>query len=333
MKIAIRADGGLQIGMGHIMRTLVLAKELAKTNDVFYICRINNKKMEKYASGIKKIKEYGFNVITISEEIFIEELCKIKADCLITDSYNVDEQYFYIIKKKFKITIYIDDMNLHYFNVDILINQNINAEKLQYKVNKDTKLLLGLDYLMLRDEFRNISKPINKPKIKDIMITIGGSDNNSITNKLCEYIKDLDFKFHIIIGPSFKDDSIKKLVTLSKEKKSIKLYFNANMFLVMKKCDIAISACGSTLYELMACGIPTLGIIVADNQQLIAVNLHNNKVIYNLGWYKNLNKEKIYDKINDLNINKRNLMSNYGRTFIDGKGVYRIAKVINEYKR
>ena len=40
MKIAIRADGGSKIGMGHIMRTLVLAKELAKTNDVFYICRI-----------------------------------------------------------------------------------------------------------------------------------------------------------------------------------------------------------------------------------------------------------------------------------------------------
>lgn len=333
MKIAIRADGGSQIGMGHIMRTLVLAKELAKTNDVFYICKINNKEIEKYASGIKKVKDNYFNVITINEENFIEDLCEIKADCLITDSYDVDEQYFNIIKKKFKITIYIDDMNLYYFNVDILINQNINAEKLQYKVNKDTKLLLGLDYLMLRDEFRNISKSINKPKIKDIMITIGGSDNNSITNKLCEYIKDLDFEFHIIIGPSFKDDSIKKLVNLSMEKKSIKLYFDANMFMVMKKCDIAISACGSTLYELMACGIPTLGIIVADNQQLIAVNLHENKVIYNLGWYENLNKEKIYDKINDLNFNKRNLMSNYGRKFIDGKGVYRIAKVINEYKR
>ena len=292
MKIGIQADGGNTIGIGHVMRTLVLAKELAKTNDVFYICRINSKEMEKYASGIKRIKEYGFNVRTISEETFIEELCKIKADCLITDSYDVDEQYFNIIKKNFKITIYIDDMNLHYFNVDILINQNINAEKLEYKVNKDTELLLGIDYLMLRDEFRNTSKSINKPKIKDIMITIGGSDNNSITNKLCEYIKDLDFEFHIIIGPSFKDDNIKKLVNLSIEKKNIKLYFNANMFLVMKKCDIAISACGSTLYELMACGIPTLGIIVAENQKLIAMNLHDNKVIYNLGWYKNLSKKK-----------------------------------------
>ncbi len=35
MKIAIRAEGGFQIGMGHIMRTLALAKELAKANEVF----------------------------------------------------------------------------------------------------------------------------------------------------------------------------------------------------------------------------------------------------------------------------------------------------------
>ncbi len=52
MKIAIRADGGAKIGMGHIMRTLVLAKELSKNHDVFYICRVDNPLSEKYRIGI-----------------------------------------------------------------------------------------------------------------------------------------------------------------------------------------------------------------------------------------------------------------------------------------
>lgn len=90
MKIAIRADGGNKIGMGHIMRTLVLAKELAKTNYVFYICRDDNPLSDKYKSGIEKINGEGFNIITIDESNILDKLKDISADCLITDSYDVE---------------------------------------------------------------------------------------------------------------------------------------------------------------------------------------------------------------------------------------------------
>lgn len=106
MKIAIRADGGSKIGMGHIMRTLVLAKELAKTNDVFYICRVDVPISNIYTSGINKIKKEGFSVITINENNILEELNKIEANMLITDSYDVDENYFNETKKCLK-TLYI----------------------------------------------------------------------------------------------------------------------------------------------------------------------------------------------------------------------------------
>ncbi|GAA0061544.1 hypothetical protein [Clostridium sp. CTA-1] len=77
------------------------------------------------------------------------------------------------------------------------------------------------------------------------MITVGGSDPNGITNTICDYVKDLELKFPIIIGPSFKEENIKKLLRLKKLKDNINLYFNANMIEIMNKCDIAISASGS----------------------------------------------------------------------------------------
>lgn len=112
----------------------------------------------RYKPGIDKIKSEGFTVLTINEDKFIKELCKVKADCLITDSYDVNEEYFNLTKDMFKVTGYIDDTNLYYFNVDFIINQNIGAEELSYKVNKDTKLFLGTNYTMLREEFRKIIK-------------------------------------------------------------------------------------------------------------------------------------------------------------------------------
>ncbi|MDU4600319.1 MAG: UDP-2,4-diacetamido-2,4,6-trideoxy-beta-L-altropyranose hydrolase, partial [Clostridium sporogenes] len=297
MKIAIRADGGSQIGMGHIMRTLVLAKELAKTNDVFYICKVDVPLSSKYKSGMDKVKAEGFNVVTINENNIINDLKNISVDCLITDSYDVNEEYFNLTKGMFEITGYIDDMNLHYFNVDFIINQNIGAEEYSYKANKDTRLFLGTNYTMLREEFRKNPNKNIKKEVQNFMITVGGADPNGITNIICNYVKDLEFKFHVIIGPSFKEENIKKLIYLKKLKDNINLYFNANMIEIMNKCDIAISACGSTLYELSACQVPTLGLIIADNQEKIAYKMDERGLIYNLGWYDELTKDIIIDNI------------------------------------
>ncbi|HCL4438282.1 TPA: UDP-2,4-diacetamido-2,4,6-trideoxy-beta-L-altropyranose hydrolase [Clostridium botulinum] len=333
MKIAIRADGGSEIGMGHIMRTLVLAKELAKTNDVFYICKKDTSLSSKYKPGIDKVRSQGFRVVTINENNILSELKHISADCLITDSYDVNEEYFNLTKDMFKITGYIDDMNLYYFNVDFIINQNIGAEEYFYKVNKDTKLFLGTNYTMLREEFRkNHNKDIKK-EVQDVMITVGGADPNEITNTICNYVKDLELKFHIVIGASFKEESIKKLVKLKNLKDNINLYFNANMIEIMNKCDIAISACGSTLYELAVCQVPTLGLIIADNQEKIAYKMNKEGLMYNLGWYKDLTKNIIIDNIKKISkLENRKIIINNQR-IINKNGVENLAKEIGVWDK
>lgn len=336
MRIAIRADGGIEIGMGHIMRTLVLAHELSKENEVFYVCRkteVDNqimqiKNCEKYKNGIMKVLDDGFEVVLISENNLIDEMKNVKADILITDSYDVDEEYFRQTKKMFSKTAYIDDMNLYNFDVDYLINQNVNAKAFFYKTSQNTRLLLGCEYVMLRSEFRNVqNKNINK-KVKDILITVGGGDPDYITEKLLSFVKSLDYNFHVVIGPCF--DKIDKLIKFQNEK--IKLYFNANMSDLMKFCDIAISACGSTLYELSACGVPAIGIITAGNQQAIGNKMDELGVIISIGWHNDLSKSKVIECIQSINNdwNKRKEMSLIAQKIVDGEGAKRIANVLCE---
>jgi len=352
MKIAIQADGGSEIGMGHIMRTLVLAKELSKENEVFYMCRIESRydrsqsyikdngckvnsleqlevysiSYSKYIQGIEKILCEGFKVKLLNEDSLIDELKDIEADLLITDSYSVDEKYFEETRKIFNKTAYIDDVNKYYFDVDFLINQNSDAEDFCYKVNSNTKLLLGTDYILLRDEFKNLSKKDIKERVCDIMITVGGADPYHITEKILHYISELDYNFHVVIGPSFEDTSFVE----SFKKNKIKFYYNADMCEIMKRCDIAISACGSTLYELSACGAPTLGIIIADNQQGIANKLNDMGIIKNLGWYDKISKEYLINNIDKLanDYILRKSLSEKASKLVDGKGAERIAKVL-----
>ncbi len=57
------------------------------------------------------------------------------------------------------------------------------------------------------------------------MITVGGADPNGITNIICNYVKDLEFKFHIVIGPSFREENIKKTYISRKSKRQYKSIF------------------------------------------------------------------------------------------------------------
>lgn len=105
------------------------------------------------------------------------------------------------------------------------------------------------------------------------------------------------------------------------------------MYQIMKKCDMAISSCGSTLYELMACGIPTIGIIIADNQVTIAEKLSNIGIIKKLGWYNEIDKDSLYNSIIDLadNYGKRQKVSEEAAKFLDGNAVNRIEKIFMTY--
>lgn len=327
MKIAIRADGGCNIGMGHIMRTLVLAKELSRTNEVFYICRTDRPLSDKYKRGIDKIKAEGFTVKTIREDSMLLDISDIKADLLITDSYDVDSLYFDDTKLIFSKTAYIDDMNFCKYNVDFLINQNINACDLNYSIDKKTKLLLGSKYIMLREEFRNAPEKFIKEEPQDIMITVGGADPYHITEQILDYVKNLSYNFHVIVGTSFSNNNFEIY-----EADNICFYYNANMNEIMKKCDAAISACGSTLYELASCSVPTLGIIIADNQQGIANKMSDIGAIKCVGWYNKLSKDTFLQDFSNLcnSYILRKEMSNKAKKIVDGKGVYRIVQELTK---
>ncbi|MGK0466308.1 hypothetical protein [Clostridium sp.] len=104
--------------------------------------------------------------------------------------------------------------------------------------------------------------------------------------------------------------------------------------LVLAKKLSKISACESTLYELATCGIPTLGIIVAENQQGIAEKLSEMGIIENIGWYDKLDKDTFVRELNALcnNYGKRKEMSARAKHAIDGTGLNEIVKNIGIIK-
>lgn len=319
MKIIIRANGGTTVGMGHLMRCSVLADQLRKFATVVFVCE----KRDEFISGTKFLINKNYQVITLETETFLEKLCKIRGDAIITDCYDVNENYFNMIKDAFPVSGYIDDTNLLRFNVDFILNQNIYATKLNYDVPEGTTMLLGSDYLLLRDEFNNIPPKITANEIENVLITLGGADNDNLTEKLIKTVTTRypNLILHVVIGPSFiHADKLDELAS-----KKVLLYNSPKMANLMLKMDIAISACGSTIYELACCGVPTIGIVVADNQRLVAETMDD------LGLLKYAhNIDNITKIISDLNYNLRDKMSREAQQTFHCRGAQNAADKIKE---
>lgn len=341
MKLLFRADGNNEIGWGHVMRSLSIASAAREMgSECFFVCA------DEFLKN--KIKSFGFEAIILNSDytkmidelhLFEQVVKKTKPDYALIDSYYVTNEYFSEIKRYTKV-VYIDDVYAFPYDVDYLVNYNIYASENTYNdlyLNLDhPRLLLGLKYVPLRSEFINMHISI-KEKVENAFISTGGSDEFGLVLKIIKEIMADETltqgkKYHFVIG-SYEPD-IEYIYELAKQHSWIILHENVSrMSELMRSCDVAVSAAGSTLYELCACGIPTVTYILADNQIDGANEFERQGLMCNAGDLRINN----YDCSN-LVVLLKELMSDYTTrekmhnkviSLIDGNGAYNI---INELR-
>ena len=102
----------------------------------------------------------------------------------------------------------------------------------------------------------------------DVLLSTGGSDELHIAlsfiKHLCEQ-PDSGITYHVLIGAMNTDKD--EIRSLAADKEWIELHENvADMKSLICSMDVVVSAAGSTLYEICACGVPLITFSAADNQ-------------------------------------------------------------------
>jgi len=335
MKVAVRADGGMNIGLGHIQRCLALSVQLQKMRvEVLFITKRNEPIKEKIEQG-------GFEAVELEHNLNLEEdlehaieiIKNNKVDVLITDSYEFDEKYLTEAKKNVKMLVSIDDLAKIAFPSDIVINQNIYAKDLEYRsLTGKTKFLLGPRYALLREEFANLGKRKISPEVQNILITLGGSYLFNLTPKILNVLEKVETDFNItaVIGHFFNNVSEIEMMVKKMSKKVELIYNSSQMANLMLSSDLAISGGGTTLYELAATGTPALAFCLADNQYRNVKGMAKAGTIIDMGWGNKLKEESFYQKLNGLinNYPLRKRMSKLEQELVDGKGSQRVSEII-----
>jgi spore coat polysaccharide biosynthesis predicted glycosyltransferase SpsG len=103
-----------------------------------------------------------------------------------------------------------------------------------------------------------------------------------------------------------------------------------NMAPLMTRAHLALSAAGSTVWELAHLGVPALLVVVAENQRGNAEALHRLGVAHNLGDATTLDGEVLESPLDALleDPDRRTQMSRRGRELVDGRGVERVVAAI-----
>ncbi len=278
MRILMRADLNANIGQGHVMRLLSLADAFVSDpeNDCAFVIASD--------TAPEPIESRGYQVFHLSsvytemeKEIGeLKDICEsFQPDYLFVDSYYVTENYLNSLRKLCK-TVYLDDVYAFAYPVDILVNYNVYANEAEYKKLYSEsgtdlpKLLLGPSYAPLRKEFGNPPKGEVNDKVKRIAVSFGGADPMHMAYA---FLKSLyagnssvkNAEIHMILGVMEPD--LERIKELASEKENLILHINTKeMKDILQSCDLAISAAGSTQYEICACRVPCVNFSMADNQ-------------------------------------------------------------------
>lgn len=320
------ASGNENIGMGHIMRTIAISNIMIEKN-------IQVKFVTKYDYGKAFLKSKEFDVLPYNVVSDLRDKFE-NYDFIVIDDYEVNKELFSFFKQYCKYLIYIDDLNMFDYNVDMVVNTSIGAENIDYNFNSNKKYLLGAKYCILRDEFRNINKRVINTNMKDILITTGGSDSHNMTLTLLNFLinKLSNLKYHVIIGYAFKN--VQSINKLSNQNNIIIYNSPSNMAEIMNKCDIAISAGGNTLYELCSCQVPTIALITANNQINFVKNFEITGCIKSIGMWDCIDYNYFYNLLKTmLEYSFRKQIADKQYKLIDGNGVYRIVDSILNLER
>lgn len=258
MNILIRTDSSSQIGLGHVMRSLVLAQQYPN-NTVAFAC-------QDLAGNIMDKIPYPKYILTSNDpKELIDLIHTQKIDRVIFDHYDIHAEYEKTIKEQTNVSIMSLDDTYASHHCDILLNHNISADSNRYigLVPTHCELRCGSEYTLIRDEFKK-EKMIPREKKYDLFISMGGADTANLTTNI---LKTLDDSQSICVVTTTANANLDELRNYCQSKRNITLHVNSNEIAkLLHQSSLAIITPSVMVHEVLFMAIPFVALKTAANQ-------------------------------------------------------------------
>lgn len=338
--LLIRADADTHIGAGHVLRCLALAEAWIERGGrtVFISHEVLPSLVEMLTQArIERIPSPG----PAGSDADAQHLCatatSLDAGAVVIDGYVFDSAYQRTIMRTGRTVMVVDDdAHLPSYEATLILNQNIYAHPGLYEgLCKSSGLLLGADYAMLRREFAAEGPPGRRIEnnVRSILITMGGGQNRAALEKAVSAAAACsDGGIELIVLGSLSEGFLESLDTTSPAGPvNVTVHdWVEDIKTLMMSADLAISAGGSTVWELLFTGLPPILMTVADNQEPIAEALEKRGLAIYAGRHADVDTARLDNIIGSLigDTDKRRGFAAAGQRTIDGRGCERICDAL-----
>jgi UDP-2,4-diacetamido-2,4,6-trideoxy-beta-L-altropyranose hydrolase len=336
--LLIRADGNSTIGAGHLMRCLALGQAWQEAGGTanFAITKAPpalEKRLCQEAMGVNQLTELPGSPQDAKQTITLAQ--KLSAKWVVVDGYHFDAAYQQALKQANLHLLVVDDYgHASHYSADLVLNQNVYAQESLYPSREPfTRLLLGSKYVLLRREFwpwRGWHRDI-APLAQKVLVTMGGADPDNVTLKVIQSLQQTKLEGLEVVGVVGNSNPHWETLhaAINGSHPPIRLERDVtDMPALMAWADLAISAGGSTCWELAFMGLPSLVLILADNQRRVAEGLGAAGVALNLGNPAGLSSVILASALRELthSVEQRTLSARRGQELVDGYGATRVAQ-------
>lgn len=311
MKVVFRCDASHQLGTGHVMRCLTLANVLKQAghqclfiilkhkanlatliSQDFQVLEISHPQLSTNDFGENKHLIHPFQQDWQQCQLALETT-DFHPDWLVVDHYSLDHNWEFLAKESGCKLMVIDDLVNRPHLADILLDQTLNRQNQEYGklVPKSCRLLTGIEYALLRPEFYqykqgSIDAKLGLEKANKLVINLGGADNDNHTLRLLKLLQPRFNQLSILIVVGNLYQHLKELKEFidAQSNADIKIKQNvSNMAKLLSEQHLAIGAAGTSCWERICLGLPSLLVVLADNQNDNANELNAERLSINLG--------------------------------------------------
>lgn len=365
-QVVFRADASLDIGTGHVMRCLTLANALRENGwECHFLCReqpgnliefiraqehhayplahsLTTANSRSESEGVALAHAAWLDASQLEDAAACQvTLEKIKPKWLVVDHYALDSRWEQAVMPHFERLMVIDDLADRLHQCDLLLDQTFGRQAEDYApwVLDDCKVLCGAQYALLRPEFAEL-RPYSlqrrhSPKLKRILVTMGGIDKDNATGQILDVldrtILPAGCQITVVMGATAPwIDTVRQRSAAMSHPTTV-LAAVSHMAHLMADSDLAIGAAGATSWERCCLGLPTILIILAENQRGIGRALAHSGSAYLVaidevakGIAQNL-------KILTYNENELREQSHNASLICDGQGTRRLVSEMNRF--
>lgn len=296
-RIVFRADASAQIGSGHVMRCLALADVLrGRGAETTFVCRtlLNplRQRIEEGGHGLIELpvgrfsghKDEGPQLshakwLGVSQAVdaaqFAAAITGSPCDWIVVDHYALDKRWEAAVRGQCERLMVVDDISDRQHIADLLLDQNLGRHSRDYAelVPQGCRLLTGPFWALLRPEFARARQANTIQRDRDsvghLLISLGGADSGGIALRVLDALSGVlrDGCFITVVAglsSPHLGQLQDRLASLSLDGEV--LVNVRDMAALMSSCDLAIGAVGGTAWERCAVGLPTIQLVIAENQ-------------------------------------------------------------------